>query len=184
MTNKNRNAVHTQFLWAVLLSGAAGCSAVAASLSVVVPAARAIDGDSIAIEIRLKGIDAFEHDAVCADRNNRCTACGKLAQNQLAEIIEHGQRSGSIKITFSRSHSYDRIVATAETSGIDAGEAMIASGYAIPLPEYLRDDPARKDQYLRAYEQAKAEQRGAFSGNWVSPKDWRSGKRLQCENRS
>lgn len=168
---------------AIMLAIIAGCSTVAASQTVTVPSARAIDGDSIAIEIRLKGIDAFEHDAICVDNQNRCYACGKAAQNQLAAIIEQGERSGSITLNFSRSHSYDRIVATAESNGFDAGEAMISSGYAIPVPQYLGDDSARRERYGKAYQSAVANKRGAFGGTWLTPKDWRDGQRLKCEMR-
>ena len=166
---------------AVTLMSVGACSSTASSQSINVPGARAIDGDSLAIEVRLQGFDAFEHDAVCADRNNKCTACGKLAQNQLAAILDQGQRSGTITITFTKTRSYDRLVGTATTSGFDAGEAMIASGYAIPQPQYLNDDPQRRERYQTAFETALREKRGAFSGKWIEPAKWRLGRRLTCE---
>ncbi len=171
-------------LMAVTLISVAACSSTASSQSVNVPGARAIDGDSLAIEVRLKGVDAFEHDAICADRHNKCTPCGKMAQNQLAAILDQGQRNGSITITFSKTRSYDRLIGTAQTNGFDAGEALIASGYAIPQPKYLDDDPQRRERYQAVFEVALAEKRGAFAGRWIEPQKWRQGSRLTCEAQS
>ena len=171
-------------LMAVTLISVAACSSTASSQSVNVPGARAIDGDSLAIEVRLKGVDAFEHDAICADRHNKCTPCGRMAQNQLAAILDQGQRNGSITITFSKTRSYNRLIATAQANGFDAGEALIASGYAIPQPQYLTDDPQRRERYQAVFEFALAEQRGAFAGRWIEPQKWRQGRRLTCEAQS
>jgi micrococcal nuclease len=157
-----------------------GCGALgsAAPQMLQVGSAQAIDGDSVSVEFRLKGVDAFEHDAVCADAQGRCTACGKDAQNLLKATLQSGR---SIDISTSGSQSYDRMVATVAVDGRDAGETMIRSGYAIPIPKYLKDDPERLDRYSRAFETAITQRAGAFAGNWIKPEEWRRGARLKCE---
>lgn len=165
----------------IAIVATSACASIATGQTINVPGARAIDGDSIAIDVRLKGVDAFEHDAVFADTRGRCTSCGKAAQNSLAAILDRGQQNGSIKISFSKSHSYNRIVGTAESSGMDIGESMIVAGYAVPLPEFLRDDPERAERYAKAYETAINQKKGAFAGTWIIPKEWRQGQRLACE---
>lgn len=159
----------------------AACTSIASGQTIPVPAARAIDGDSIAIEIRLKGVDAFELDAICADQTNRCTQCGKAAQNLLAGLLAQGQRSGTIAVTFSNNSSYNRIVGTATSNGTDLGETMIAAGYAVPMHQYLKDDPNRSRRYQAAYEKALTSKNGAFGGTWINPSEWRQGARLKCE---
>jgi endonuclease YncB( thermonuclease family) len=141
-------------------------------------AARALDGDTVAVDIRLLGVDAFERRQLC-QRSSGCWECGKSAQDFAANAL----RSKAATIRLTPSSSYGRPVATVTVEGSDLGERMIRAGLAVPESRYLRDDPARARRYAAAYSDAKARKAGAFGGIWIEPSRWRQGERLRCERR-
>jgi micrococcal nuclease len=138
--------------------------------------ARALDGDTVAVDFRLLGVDAFERRQLC-QRTSGCWECGKAAQDFAANAL----RSKAATIRLTRSSSYGRPVATVTVDGRDLGERMIRAGLAVPEARYLRDDPARARQYGAAYANARAAKAGAFAGTWIEPSRWRKGERLRCE---
>ncbi|WP_210358994.1 thermonuclease family protein [Sphingomonas beigongshangi] len=137
---------------------------------------RAIDGDTVAVDFRLLGVDAFERRQLCRNASG-CWTCGKAAQDFAAKAL----RSGAATISLRPSSSYGRPVATVRVAGQDLGERMIRAGLAIPQVQYLRHDPARSRRYATAFTQAKAGRAGAFAGSWLEPSRWRRGERLRCE---
>lgn len=141
--------------------------------------ARSLDGDTIAINLRLAGIDAFERHQQCEPRPGQCQPCGKQAQDYLARLL----RDRDTVIVLRPESSHGRPVVTASVAGHDIGLALIEAGLAIARPDYLRDDPARATRYRDAYRRALAAKRGAFGGRWIDPARWRRGERLACEKR-
>lgn len=139
-------------------------------------AARAIDGDTIAADFRLLGIDAFERRQLCA-RAGACWPCGKAAQDLAAHLLN----GSNAQISLSRASSYGRPLATVTIDGRDLGERLVRAGLAVPQPRYLKSDPERAGLYARAFAAAKRERAGAMSGRWIEPAHWRRGKRLACE---
>lgn len=139
--------------------------------------ARALDGDTLAVDFRLLGIDAFERRQLC-ERRGACWQCGKAAQDFAASLI----RSKTAQISLTPATTYGRPVATVD--GRDLGESLIRAGLAIPEAQYLRSDPRRGASYATAFSQAKATKAGALAGRWIEPSRWRRGERLQCEGRS
>jgi micrococcal nuclease len=139
----------------------------------------AIDADTISIPVRLSGIDAFEYHQQCKRPDGSCWTCGRDAQNYTARFL--GNRT--ISVTLEKSKTFDRSVGTVTADGEDLGLALILAGYAVPIPRFLRSDPERLDVYNRAFERARANRTGGFSGEWTKPEDWRRGVRLPCESR-
>lgn len=138
--------------------------------------ARALDGDTIAADFRLLGVDAFERGQLC-EKQGACWQCGKTAQDLAARTL----RGGEASIRLSPHASYGRPVATVSVAGRDLGELMIASGLAIPQVQFLKADPARAARYDRAFSDAQRAKAGAFAGRWIEPARWRRGDRLSCE---
>ena len=137
---------------------------------------RALDGDTLAVDFRLKGVDAFERKQLC-QRADGCWQCGKAAQDKAATALR--KKTATIHLTTST--TYGRPVATVAVDGQDLGLLMIEAGLAIPETRYLRDDPERAARYESAFDRAKAAGAGALSGTWLKPADWRHGARLTCE---
>jgi micrococcal nuclease len=138
--------------------------------------ARALDGDTIAVDFRLLGVDAFERRQMC-ERRDGCWQCGKAAQDLAANMLR--AKTADIKLT--PSSTYGRPVATVTVAGEDLGERLIRAGLAIPEAQYLRGDPQRAKRYAAAFSQAKASRAGALAGRWIAPSNWRRGERLECE---
>lgn len=139
---------------------------------------RALDGDTLAVDIRLLGIDAFETRQMC-ERRNGCWSCGKAAQDLAARAL----RDAEAVITLTPSSTYGRPVATVTVRGADLGETLLRAGLAIPQSQYLRRDPARRARYEAAFADAQGRRAGAFAGTWLPPARWRKGERLTCERR-
>lgn len=137
---------------------------------------RAIDGDTVAVDFRLLGVDAFERRQLCRNTAG-CWQCGKVAQDFAAKAL----RSGEATISLRSDSSYGRPVATVTIDGQDLGERMIRHGLAIPEVQYLRGEPVRARRYASAFAQAKAARVGAFSGSWLELSRWRKGERLTCK---
>ncbi len=51
--------------------------------------ARALDGDTVAADFRLLGVDAFERGQLC-QRAGACWKCGKAAQDLAARTLHDG----------------------------------------------------------------------------------------------
>lgn len=139
--------------------------------------ARAIDGDTVSIDIRLRGADAFERRQLCATSDQGCWECGKAAQDYASRIL----KSSDAQISLSGEISYGRPIATVSVNGADLGEQMIEAGLAVPATDYLKNDPTRAGRYLAAYDRAVASREGAHGGSFIAPEDWRQGERLTCE---
>lgn len=138
--------------------------------------ARALDGDTVSVDFRLLGVDAFERRQQCM-RANSCWPCGKAAQDLASKSLKDG--NATIRLTPGR--SYGRPVAIVTVAGRDLGETMIRAGLAIPEAQYLRSDPARSSRYQAAFREAQARKAGGFAGRWLAPANWRRGARLACE---
>jgi endonuclease YncB( thermonuclease family) len=139
---------------------------------------RALDGDTVSVDIRLSGADAFERRQLCRG-NAGCWQCGKAAQDLAARAL----KSGNAVIRLTGTASYGRPVGTVTIDGRDLGETMIAAGFAVPVTGYLRNDPARATRYVAAYDRAVAAHAGAHAGYFIDPARWRRGERLSCEAR-
>jgi micrococcal nuclease len=154
--------------------------ATAASLDVQ---AHALDGDTLTIDLRLLGVDAFEAHQMCRTGSGQCSACGEAARHHLKQLLFqklNSRGSKTVSISFVATSSYGRPMITALSDGTDVGLSLIRAGLAVPETLYLTNDRARAQHYLAAFAEAKAAKRGAHSGAWIKPSAWRRGQRLGC----
>lgn len=112
--------------------------------------ARALDGDTVSLDVRFSGADAFEKKQLC-QMNSGCYPCGKLAQDATARML----RSGEATIQLVGASSYGRPVAVVSVNGSDLGEQLIAQGWAVPATKYIAHDPDRAARYMAAYNEAR-----------------------------
>ena len=138
--------------------------------------ARAIDGDTVAIDVRLFGTDAFEKRQLCRTRDG-CWPCGKAAQDLASRILKRG----NAVISLTGKQSYGRPIGTVEVDGRDLGEEMIAAGLAVPVTDFRASDPALAKRYAAAFDRAVSTRAGAQAGFYLDPAKWRHGARLSCE---
>lgn len=117
--------------------------------------ARALDGDTVAVDFRLLGVDSFERRQLC-QRASGCWPCGKAAQDLAANAL----RSRTAVIRLTAANSYGRRIATVTMAGKDLGERLIRAGLAVPEIQYLKNDPGRATRYRAAFAQAKASRQG------------------------
>jgi micrococcal nuclease len=160
----------------LMLIALAAPAAVASSDVPLTARSRALDGDTVAIDLRLLGVDAFERRQLCA-RDDGCWPCGKAAQDYAARLLDRGEAT----VTLTPARTYGRPVARVAVGGVDLGEALIGAGLAIPEPRYLQDMPSLARRYALAYGAARGARRGAHAGRWIAPARWRQGERLACE---
>ena len=139
---------------------------------------RAIDGDTVSVDFRLSGADAFERKQMFS-KDGACYPCGKFAQDSASRIL----KSGVATIRMTGASSYGRPIAIVTVDGYDLGEQLILQGLAVPATQYLRGDPQRAARYVAAAEQARSAGRGAYAGEFIDPARWRRGERLACEAR-
>lgn len=164
---------------AMVLAGCKGAASEARDQSVIQTDGRAIDGDTVSFDVRLYGADAFEKRQLCRNADG-CWPCGKAAQDYAAKLL----KAGSSTIRLTGKQSYGRPIGTVEVDGEDLGERMIAAGLAVPATSYLKDDPARAQRYVAAYDRAEARRAGVHAGYFIVPAKWRRGERLSCEGPS
>ncbi len=79
--------------------------------------ARAIDGDSLNMQIRLFGIDTPEADQTCKDDQARKYPCGQVASDALAKLVRDEALSCEIKTR----DRYGRPVAICDADDRDIG---------------------------------------------------------------
>ena len=138
---------------------------------------RIVDGDTIDIggqRIRLHGIDAPESKQTCLENGIRWH-CGTNATFALAERI-----GKNLVVCQQRDvDRYKRIVAVcrlAGPEGPDVNRWMVANGWALAYRRYSPD-------YVIDEKTAKKAGRGLWRGEFVSPWEWRRGKRLVTEKK-
>ena len=134
---------------------------------------RVIDGDTIEIageRIRLHGIDAPESKQTCADKAGREWRCGQDATFALAEMI------GNHWITCKGDtrDRYRRLIAVCYAGPYDLNAKMVRQGWALAYRRY-------SIEYVDEEADAKVHKEGLWRGQFVTPWDWRRGKRLTSE---
>jgi endonuclease YncB( thermonuclease family) len=128
-------------------------------------APRVVDGDTLAIgatKVRLEGIDAPETDQVCLNAKGAHWACGIEARDQLAAHI--GGRE--IRCSSSGIDAYRRTLATCYFGEENLNAWMVKQGWAVAYVKYSK-------AYIRAEEDARAQQHGLWEGAFIAPWDWR-----------
>ncbi|RNJ61709.1 MAG: thermonuclease family protein [Porphyrobacter sp. IPPAS B-1204] len=143
-----------------------------ASANVIEGKAEVIDGDSLRVdgtEIRLFGVDAPEYTQTCFD-NGAVVPCGVMAKDALEGLI-----GGGVLICVSQeTDAYGRAVARCRTSGVDVGDALVASGWATAFRRY-------SDEYVAAEARARASRAAIWQWDFQSPEDFRASQQVAAQ---
>lgn len=135
--------------------------------------ASVIDGDTLEIHgqrIRLHGIDAPESAQTCRTANGKAWRCGQQAALALSDRI--GRRP--VTCREKDKDRYGRIVAVCSAGGEDLNGWLVSQGWALAYRQYATD-------YVGQEASAQAARAGIWQGEFVTPWDWRRGKRLASE---
>lgn len=150
----------------------AACVPVLASANVIEGIAEVIDGDSLRIdgtEVRLFGVDAPEFTQTCFS-NGSPVACGVMAKEALEGLI-----GGATLVCMAQdTDRYGRTVARCRTSGVDVGDALVASGWAIAFRRY-------GDDYVATEARARASRSGIWQWDFQLPEDYRASQQMATE---
>jgi len=130
--------------------------------------ARAIDGDSLNMQIRLFGIDTPEADQICKDDQKRDYPCGQIAGEALAALLQDKVITCEIKTR----DRYGRPVATCYAGDTDIGGSLVDRGLAVAFRRY-------SDKYVANEERARAAKRGLWTGTFEMPWAYRERKRRE-----
>lgn len=136
-------------------------------------AGRVFDGDSLVVvtdagrrvEVRIEGIDAPE----------RGQPFSRRSRSELMRLL----RGQALRIEPRKRDRYGRTVAVIRVGERDAGEEMIARGYAWHYRAYADEQhPPRSRAYARAEELARSARRGIWrDDDPVAPWQWRRERR-------
>lgn len=127
------------------------------------------DGDSFAImidgemrQIRLLGIDAPELVQACQDARGRPWRCGSRARDALTTLAP---RSATIACRSEGKDRFDRELARCTLAdGRDLADQLVRGGWAL----------ATGEDYLVEQDLARAQKRGLWQGNFLTPAEWRA----------
>lgn len=136
--------------------------------------ASVVDGDTLSIEgiadnVRLNRIDAPEGGQRCMDAAGDPYLCGTRAADALAAMIG---RNGHVRCETEGQDRYERWLGTCFLGRTDLNASMVVRGWAL---EYTRYSDGR---YQRYQDEARAERRGLWQGDFVAPWEWRQGERI------
>ncbi len=131
---------------------------------------RVVDGDSINLgreRHRLQGIDAPERNQHCRRPDGSEWRCGRAAANALIEKI-----GGNPVSCHTRGRDrYGRFLSVCRAGGVNLNRWMVLNGWAVAYRRYSH-------RFIPEEETAKHRRLGLWSGRFVTPRDWRRGKRL------
>lgn len=132
---------------------------------------RVIDGDTIDIgdeRIRLQGVDTPERGQRCLDAAGGEYRCGRAATEALKAQIG----AEPVRCEIEGRGRYGRAIGTCfMPDGTDLNGWLVREGYGLAYREY-------STKYVAEEEAARAEGLGMHRGEFVSPWDWRKGKRV------
>lgn len=123
--------------------------------------ATVIDGDSLRLEgreIRLFGIDAPEYGQTC-ERLGREVACGREAAAALRKLLARAPAT----CVGTGEDRYHRLLARCRVMGADIGARLVQDGFAVAYGDYLAEEA-----------EARADNRGLWSGKFEIPREWRA----------
>jgi endonuclease YncB( thermonuclease family) len=131
------------------------------------------DGDSIEIgdvTYHLDGVDAPEFDQICIDDHADPWSCGVEARDQLVKLI-NGRAVLCDDLGLDKSKRRHIGVCTAEGDPVSLNQQLAKQGLA------LSAEPALKIHASDEAANARTDSRGLWKGCFVSPQDFRVGKK-------
>lgn len=121
-----------------------------------------LDGDSLNIKTRIKGIDTPEIKQKCQPTSRKTIDCGRLAKQHLRQLLK--KTRGQLKIEIEGFDGYHRALVSVQKGQTDIAKQMVLDGFAF---SYYR--------YPEAEKLARNNGRGfwAFFKPPITPSKWR-----------
>ena len=139
------------------------------ALADITGTAYVIDGDTIDIDgvrIRLNGIDTPEVEQTCRT-NGLIWHCGVEA----TKMMRHLTKGKIVTCIGNTKDQYGRLIANCFVGDMNLNVTMVEVGLALAYLYYSLEYIAEEDLARKA-------KQGLWSGEFVTPWDWRKGKRL------
>ncbi len=128
-----------------------------------------VDGETLEMQgqvVKLFGIDALETGQICLN-GNKPWPCGEESARALAALVgTQPVRCQTIR------NVGGHILATCDLNGEDRAAWMVAKGWAFA-------DKSQSLDYAPFEETALGNREGVWTGEFVTPAEWREGKRLK-----
>lgn len=149
--------------------------------AIVTGLGKAIDGDSIlvgkgkaAVDVRLYGIDAPEHDQECMTSSGENWACGARAAEELSKLVD-GRQVRCEVITLEKSGAH-RPIALCFENRVNVSEEMMRNGLGWAFERYLQDRPNMLARFRLLQEEAKKQSIGVWDGIAQAPWEYRANR--------
>ncbi|MCW8084762.1 thermonuclease family protein [Sabulicella glaciei] len=126
---------------------------------------RILDGDTLRLgerTLRLHGIAAPERGQSCTDAGGRLYDCGTAATAELARLVQ--ERAVDCRVQ--GRDRFGRALGLCQAGGAELNASMVANGWALA-------DAATLPALVPLEAQARAAQRGLWSGGFEPPAHWR-----------
>jgi len=160
-------------LLALLLLAHTAC---AGEPTVVVGAAKVVDGDTVHVQgtkVRLYGIDTPETAQPCTDAQGAEYACGISAKDALSARID----GRPVRCVGKDTDVFGRLVAVCSIGDDDLNAAMVRAGWALAFRKYSED-------YVALEDEARAGKVGLWAGTFTAPWEWRADGRAARSSRT
>lgn len=135
--------------------------------------ASVIDADTLQIHderIRLDGVDAPESHQRCKDAAGAFWRCGQVAANRLDAWIA----GNPVSCVIHGREKWGRLLGTCTVRGESLQHWLVSNGYAIAYRQY-------STAYVPAEQAAREAKAGLWAGTFVTPSEWRRGRRMAGE---
>ena len=140
-----------------------------AAVADIIGSAYVIDGDTIDISdvrIRLNGIDTPEIEQICRT-NGLIWRCGV----QAAKVMRHLTKGKTVTCMGKTKDQYGRLIANCFVGNLNLNATMVEAGMALAYRYYSLE-------YVEQEDFARETKQGLWSGEFITPWDWRKGERL------
>jgi endonuclease YncB( thermonuclease family) len=131
------------------------------------------DGDTLTTStgtnVRLFGVDAPELKQFGWDRQGRAVPIGQQSALDLNAALDRARAA----VGAPRSVSYGRPVAPVDLGGEDLGQTLARRGDVLAAPNYLRNDPQRRFDYMAAERLARQNGLGIHDTMFQTPENFR-----------
>ncbi|WP_424812068.1 thermonuclease family protein [Roseococcus sp. YIM B11640] len=131
------------------------------------PAVRIVDGDTIRLgerTLRLYGVEAPERGQFCTNAQGQLYDCGTAAAAGLARLV--GDRNIACRVQ--GRDRFGRALGVCHAGGTELNRALVAEGWALA-------DAGAIPALVPVEAEARAAQRGLWSGGFEPPAHWRRG---------
>lgn len=102
-----------------------------------------VDGDSVNIKMRLKGIDAPEIEQLCQISRSKQVDCGRLAQQHLRQLLKN--TPGKLMVNLLGFDDYQRALVSIYKGGTNIAKQMVLDGFAFSYGDYPLEQKRAQD---------------------------------------